>query len=264
MTPTGKTLATGLGAATVIGIYFILKTPTPSPPTPPVAVATPVMDAATVDANVRATMVGRIQAAQRPDGMSPTQFEQIRTDALVAMQNFPPGWNFCTMPSYYTRRCEASPMTLRWSGSIGCSSIAICGNHAAQCGGIDGLTYPIIGQAGIGGTDRYQKPDPAAGADAVNSWIDCYITHNTGGPGNRGGCATAQPLPGTLTYTVLTWDQLPPGPQKTAWGRLFGCGTTTPTPVFTPSPAKTQGCTMVTVTPQMVCVTPLLARTPTP
>lgn len=181
----------------------------------------------------------------------------INQPAKPPSEAAPPGWDFCTMPSYYTRACETSPMSQRWGGTPGtCPVIAICGNHAAPCIGEDGLIYPII--SGVGANDSftmYKRPNATAGPAALAKWDDCYINHH----GEPACELVTSPPTGTLTYTVLTWSQLPPGPQKTAWGIKYGCFGATPTNV----PSATPSATPTPVCPPTKCPTCPPAFTPT-
>lgn len=142
--------------------------------------------------------------------------------AAQAQANAPPGWDFCKDPSYYIRSCETGPYTLRWSGPPPgtCPQIAICGAHTKPCGGDDGFTYSMMDQ---GGGRYYSRPNDTAGPIIQAKWDDCYVNKiNVFGPAYP--CTTSPHPGGTQTYHAITWDELPEGGQKNAWGNLFGCG----------------------------------------
>lgn len=172
----------------------------------------------------------------------------------AATTSTPPGWDYCTMPSYYTRACEASPMTLRWSGGPAgsCPNIAICGAHTKPCIGEDGVTY-AMGDQNMART--YPRPQASAGAYVLDQYHQCYDLHiDVWGPSYP--CHSITHVPGgTQAPTLFTFAQLPPGPQKTAWGNLFHCTGATPSPSPSATLTPTSGCTPREVT-RIVVVTP--------
>ena len=157
--------------------------------------------------------------------------------------------DYCTQPLYYIRACESGPYSRMFTGTAGCPTIAICGNHARPCEGDDGFTYPIMGQQGANGLfATYPKPADSAGPTAINKWIDCYVNHNPNALGSGYPCATAVAPQGRLTYNPITLSQVPE-PQRDSFCQLYhctipACGGTAPTPTITPmivTPTPAQG-----------------------
>jgi hypothetical protein len=171
---------------------------------------------------------------------------EVETNAIAAAAA-PPGFSYCTDPAYYIRACEAGPYSRRYTGTPGCPSIAICGNHARPCEGDDGATYPIIGQQGANGLfATYPEPADSAGPGPKNKWTDCYVNHiDVFGSGYP--CSIAVAPPGRLTYQFVTLAQVPE-PQRDSFCSLYHCtipacggSSTTPTPTAiaqTPTPAQ--------------------------
>jgi hypothetical protein len=181
------------------------------------------------------------QAAATSQAEYTTQYNVALQEAMVAMANAPPDWDFCTDPSFYTRSCESCPMSVRWGGGPpGCPNIAVCGNHAKPCVGDDGGMYIIKGQTVNGQFDRYPKPATSPqypNTAARLKWDQCYIDRDP-----AMGCQNAVPLGGVQTYNFLTLAQVPPGPQKDAWCSLWECpfcATTPPTQTATTIPSPT-------------------------
>ena len=149
----------------------------------------------------------------------------------------PPPSNYCTDSVYYTRACEDSPFSVA-SGTPGYGG-QICGAHTYAWVGTDLFTYPILDQdfhtPYRGRT--YARPPVAAGTQAQAVWDQCYVLHQSLGAGYP---CTANPPSGTLNYVTRTWAQLPPGPQKTAWGNKYGCFSLTPSPSLTPTVIPSQ------------------------
>lgn len=153
----------------------------------------------------------------------------------------PPGWDYCTMPSYYIRACEASPYTRRWTGADPgtCPVTAICGAHTRSCGGDDGITYAMMDQ---GGARYYPKPQDSAGPIIIQQWIDCYV-NKIDVFGSVYPCHAVNNAPGgRQAPSMLTLSQLPAGsPQIPSFCSLYHCllpicgtgGTPSPSPSMT-------------------------------
>jgi hypothetical protein len=155
-------------------------------------------------------------------------------------------YNYCTDAVYYTRSCETSPMSVA-AGTPGYAG-QICGAHTWSWRGDDLFTYAYMDQ---GGARSYARPPASAGATALAKWDDCFVNHNPAALATGYPCATAIAPGGVQQYHPLTFAQLPPGPQKIAWGTKYGCSVGTPIPVTT-----TPGALIcMTVTPATVCVT---------
>jgi hypothetical protein len=196
------------------------------------------------------------QAAKKGVQSLAQQIQQLQAQPTSA----PPGWNYCTDPSYYIRACETSPYTRRWTGgpTESCPSTAICGAHTANCVGADGITYAMMDQ---GGARYYPRPQNSAGVLVQAAWDQCYVSHiDRWGP-SYPCTAVTHPPGGVQAPTMLRLDQLPPGnPQIPAFCALYQC-TNPPCATVVPS-TPTITPTLTPVCP--VCPTCPPARTPTP
>ena len=159
-------------------------------------------------------------------------------ERILLGQQAPPGWNFCTDPSYFIRACEAFPYSQRYAYNIGYVG-QICGAHTVAYGGEDGFVYPIKD----GGPNGGGYPRPPNGAPAAqDAWDQCFTVnkHQNDWPFMGLHCDTAPVIGGTLVYHPITWSQLPEGGQKGHWGIVYGCSGPPP-PIATPSATATPG-----------------------
>jgi len=212
---------------------------------------------------VGAAMIGGVLTYRAGKKASEIVVQQLQQKVNeVETTAAPPGWDYCTEPSYYIRACEAGPYSRRWQGTPGtCPSTFICGAHTANCIGDDGINYAIIDQNAHGGAGFYPKPQDSAGPTTIQKWTDCYINHiNMWGP--AWPCSTSSIPGGRQTPVLRTLDQLPPSGQKNSFCILYHCTNPgCPTPAG-PSPSPTvPGAPTVTPTPTVPPVCPTCAPT---
>lgn len=190
---------------------------------------------------------------------------RLQTEVTAA----PPGWDYCTMPSYYIRACEAGPFTRRWAGTVGYVG-QICGAHTIAYMGEDGFVYPIIDQPPATGT--YKAPPPTA-ATARAAWIECFVNHTNAWPFTGYNCAGRTPPGGSQVYNPIVLAQVPIA-QRSSFCLLYRCtipecpGGATATPSMTPAATLTptvppcpSSSPTKTFTPS---IQPNRTRTPTP